>query len=132
MNTSRLARLADFIESVPVDRMTTKSWRYDNSVVTFPLAVSDEDLVNNYPTAACAIGWACLIPEFNEAGFEWSKVMPVYITDDYTRSGWGAVKEFFGLTNSQSYDMFSWMAYDGEVSGDDVARRVRKLVAANK
>lgn len=125
MNTDRLLKLADRLDTVPPDRFDLDAW--------FQSFTEDE-----CGTAACAVGWACTIPEFNAAGFraEMSDdgycLCPQYIPADtgpvYT--SWAAVREFFGLTQPEADRLFFAGSYplDSDPTPAEVAARIRGFV----
>lgn len=82
-------------------------------------------------TVGCAVGLACLMPEFKKEGltveFGTFAMCPRY----RKQSGWDAVEAFFGLNYDDSEHLFSVDAYeDGPTTGAEaelrVAKRLRK------
>lgn len=67
MNKKALLELADFLENLDPKRFDIRTWRRPNkNTVGF---VSDDQLLTDCNTVACAIGWATTLPEWKEAGF---------------------------------------------------------------
>lgn len=82
-------------------------------------------------TSACAVGLACLDPEFNAEGLVLGGEFPRFLH----HVGWEAVNAFFGLTYQQSEHLFYIGAYPlskqtGEVAARAVAARIMALVAS--
>lgn len=67
MRTDLLLTLADFLESLNPNRFDIQTWRRPTKdSVGF---VSDEKLLSDCNTVACAIGWAVTLPQWKESGF---------------------------------------------------------------
>lgn len=94
MNTERLQHLITILRQVPAEDFDMAVWKCG--------------------TAACAVGWACLDPAFNEQGlsFAMPQELPTYAS---SRGGmcvhWDAVEVFFDLSELQARRLFSWDAY---------------------
>lgn len=72
MNIERLTILAKFLETVQDNKLDLYNWR-NNTATGIPSSdVLDEALINDCNTTACAMGWACTIPEFKDAGLSYS------------------------------------------------------------
>ena len=89
-------------------------------------------------TAACAVGLACQIPEFNSLGLRlertsWGGLImasePVFA--DHTN--WDAVRVFFGITLKEAFWLFSEEQYpDDDTTAQEVAARIRTLLAEKR
>ena len=67
MRKDLLLELADFLEKLDQQRFDIRTWRRPNKKsVGF---VSDEQLLNDCNTVACAIGWATTLPSWKSSGF---------------------------------------------------------------
>ena len=117
----RLTKLGDFLVSVPSDRFDLLSWRNNGeSDMESDGNIDDDALRTGCGTTGCAVGWACTIPEFKEAGLAYK---------DYTVSydglrGFQAVEEFFGLSQMEAMYLFSEASYKANASPYDVAARL--------
>ena len=129
MNNERLKVLADFLLTVPDEHFNLRDWRSrsawnkdeDDS------SVDDEELLEYCGTTACAVGWACAIPTFKEAGlaFEGGNV---WFEGKYS---WNAVQEFFGLYRIEALHLFSAFEYiDQSKAPEDVANRIYARIKA--
>lgn len=115
VNVDRLKLLADRLESHPPEQFDIRYWHCG--------------------TACCAVGLACTIPEFREAGLE---LIGDGKNEDYAPSfrgmnPWLSVQAFFGLDARQSQWLFDRAVYgiseDRKVEPEDVAFRIRCLIA---
>ena len=67
MRTDLLLELADFLDKLDPNRFDIRTWRRPSKdSVGF---VSDEQLLTDCNTVACAIGWAVTLPKWKDAGF---------------------------------------------------------------
>lgn len=131
MNIDRLKHLAHILDKAHeqklVDHFYLGHW-YDGMDYT------DPGSTNNFTgkhcgTSACALGLACLDPEFKAQGlhldYEWD---PSY-EDNYS---YGAGAEFFGISQEDSYYLFDPDQYEGlhaiRITPAMVAERVRELI----
>jgi hypothetical protein len=117
MNVERLLRLADFLEELPEGRFDIGQWR------------------NGCGTAGCALGWACSIPEFEDAGL----VLEGNIIGDLVpcfngAGGCSAGASFFGITYQLSCWLFRSQSYSNSymASVTQVVERIRELCGAPK
>lgn len=119
MNKERLLKLAEFLEtSVPNEEFDLGSWRCG--------------------TTACAVGWACTMPEFTQQGLVWSTMeddfASPYYKDQVTGkefSGWNAVGKFFlGVEKDYmlKYNLFAPDFYPSNPTPQMVAARIRQTV----
>jgi hypothetical protein len=78
----------------------------------------------NCGTSACAVGHACVRPEFIEQGLIWDgdRRDPVF----EGRAGWAAVERFFDLEALKAEHLFADWRYPtgGETTADQVADRI--------
>ncbi len=74
---------------------------------------SVEDLVYGCGTAACAAGFACLLPKLKADGILFREDGPIYLDKTSDES----LEEFFGLNDEQMYYIFMPGSYEyGEYS----------------
>lgn len=117
MNTERLLRLAEHIESLPAEQFDMETWGQQSEC----------------GTVCCAFGHACSVPEFRAAGLEllWKD------ESDGTRSavpffcglaGFYAAREFFGISRQQAEYLFCDADYEDDApTAPVVAARIREL-----
>lgn len=127
MNTKRLKTLADHLRTVNRRHFHLDNWKCG--------------------TTACAVGHACDIPEFREAGLrlasreaglrlarcdELCSLIPVYgdNEEEIEDFGWGAVGRFFDLNDKQSAYLFDGYQYEDNARPADVADRIDQFIAA--
>ena len=127
MNTlykDRLITLGDFLVTVPDERFDLESWRNNGQEDTFhDYDIDDEALKMDCGTTGCAVGWACTIPEFKEAGLSY-----VNSTINYgSLKSFQAVAEFFGVSYTEAVYLFSQVSYKVNASPYDVAERLYKV-----
>ena len=121
---ARLTKLLDFLAHVPDERFDLSHWR-NNSKDDRPsyYAVDDDALRTGCGTTGCAVGWACTIPEFKEAGLSY-----VNSTINYgSLKSFQAVAEFFGVSYTEAVYLFSQVSYKVNASPYDVAERLYKV-----
>lgn len=122
MNKRRLLKLAEFLETAELPG-------------TFKMSTWIEKIDDGEPacgTAACAGGWAALIPSFRRAGYVWSRSERYGDRiGDKDRSVF--LGGFFGLDWAQCGRIF-WPGdaetLNGKRGRNTVAKRIRKLVEA--
>lgn len=123
----RLLVLAGFLETkVPPARFNLADWTADrDSIPTLECG-----------TAACACGWAGMIPELNALGFRLvlAPLRPgsrdLAPTPEYGGlMGWAAAIVFFGLNSSTAYRLFDELSYESDPTPHEVAARIRSFVA---
>jgi hypothetical protein len=127
MNRKRLLILANFLDNVPVRKFNLDCWResWHDAWRDGYAGTTDEALMDiACGTTGCAIGHACVIPEFIQEGLVWEGY-PVY--GDY--EVWDAVHEFFEISPSMARTLFSDALYSqGSRGPKDVAERIRACV----
>jgi hypothetical protein len=138
MKTERLLKLADFLDTVPNSRFNIWSWTShasgegDTSTAVKALGVAR----HHCGTTACAVGWACTIPEFKAAGLgfsaeKWGDI-PVYHDPDGIAAPkfyWTAVTEFFGLDAGTATSLFTDEGYSvDDPTPADVAAKIHRVV----
>ncbi len=117
----RLLVLADFLETkVPRERFSLSVW-----------ANTTGDDINLCHTTACACGWGTTIPEFHALGFYLTPMGDSCTVDiGYDgRTGWGAVRSFFEITERAARFLFEATNYENRKDIDTVAARIRAFVA---
>lgn len=134
----RLLLLADFLEAIPRDRIDLRSWR----VGVFFLGHND----HKCGTTACALGWATVMPEFQDLGLAFrateggfdgapSVPMPGMKGDTWEQRWYGldAAMHLFHLDYRRARWLFMPLAYrlsTGTTSHKSrVIKRLRKMAA---
>ncbi len=119
----RLTTLANYLDTIEEEDFYLGSWkcmkRFNNP---------------ECGTKACAIGHACDIPEFKEAGLslrlvpDFNYKVPVYEGQE----NWRAVEAFFDMTDEDTQELFYWTGYDGDirVPPSRVAAKIRAFIQA--
>lgn len=141
MNKERLIKLKEFLSTVDVNRFNMKTWfettdvdeSCDMTSVFFFDVEDDEEQLPHFPvkevscgTAACAMGWACMIPEFQKEGLQLVcpeseyprnkfQGTPIYNDGKNVHSEFGACVEFFDITWKQAYYLFDPSEYDPKI-----------------
>ncbi len=117
MNRHRLEVLSKFLRTVPVEEFDIETWR------------------SPCGTTACAVGWACTIPEFKEAGLllradDDGLFEPVFLTPNGELIDWIAVENFFDITRWAALSLFHYDAYaEFDLTPSDVADKIDTLLA---
>jgi hypothetical protein len=136
MNNERMLTLYNFMASLPSRVIDMDSWRQSDDgannrdIKNKQLRAAIED--PSCGTQACALGWACAIPEFKKAGLKYGQQECNYfgpIFGDLEDFDAGAA--FFGQTEEQSNDLFAGAEYadeDGMTHKQGFLRRARKLL----
>lgn len=106
MNQERLTTLAKHLRTVPPENLDMSNWTCG--------------------TAACAVGHACMMPEFNEQGLN---LLAYHRTPNYAgESGWGAVEAFFDLGWPAAWNLFESRHYPKPPTPTEVADRIDDFV----
>lgn len=143
MNKERLLFLAAFLETVPKEKFDLSDWRSNNNGDGFySLYVPDENLINGCGTTACAVGWACSLPEFNKQGLYYNSDGDITYTnlsfeDEWYGSfyeGWRAVRKFFDLDGEAADYLFNVSSYEcpREEQLQHVIQRIREFCENEK
>lgn len=82
MNTEKLLRLADLVETIAPEKFDLKNWKGDGDC----------------GTVGCAVGWAT-----EDAWFQAQGLSGKYLPTCDGRVGWKAVSEFFDTEPSDTY-----------------------------
>ena len=98
----RLRTLYSYMVGVSVKAIDMASWRNSAKEQNTKRITAESPFRADFGTTACAVGWACAIPEFNKQGLKWNGA-PVF----GTARDWCAVIDFFRLTLNQALDIFS-------------------------
>lgn len=127
MNTDRLLKLADFLDTVPVKKFDLSHWIGWDELDFETRPPTLDDLEHNCHTTACAIGWACTIPEFQDAGLVLDDGEPFFDGHWDTQ----AAANFFDIEYLEASHLFYSSAYRGNnrTRPSTVAKRIRKLVS---
>ena len=114
MNVERLGTLAKFLRAVPPERFNMDTWvekSTDNGKVACGYA-------------ACAMGWACMIPEFRKDGLKLYGVEPEYNNE----TGFEVAMEFFDISYENAEYLFSPETYDDNVETKEVIQRIDDII----
>ena len=120
MNKIRLAKLADFLETVPEDKFNMDVWAY----------LGNKTSLGDCGTAGCALGWATKIfPELT-INFSFSNPYPDLYFEGFRN--YSALELFFDLDFELSRDLFSALRYPdpANISPQEVANKIRQAVEA--
>jgi hypothetical protein len=126
MNVERLQKLADFLKRPIPGRFNMREWIKED--------IDDEG--NVCGTAACALGWACTIPEFRAAGLTLSE--PAIRTGFRRYSprcegerSYTAGAKFFGLGLEQAMYLFDFDRYPDphHITRCEVVERIEEMIA---
>ena len=98
-----LLALADKLEQVPTEDFSLTHWRCGS--------------------VACAIGWACTLPEFQAEGLQLIHGQPQF--RNFT--SWTAVKRVLGVDVDTALGLFSEHAYASVGDARAVAQRLRTI-----
>lgn len=127
VGNKRLQKLADFLKIVDEAQFDLRDWRSDG----FDM---DNPEHSSCGSTACAVGWACTIPEFRAEGLTiGGSGSPSYRTEAVTYEHWYAVQAFFGLSCGESYELFSALEYEDDsgkviATPADVIKRIEDLL----
>ena len=122
----RLLFLAAFLDTVNEDKFDLGSWRDS----PYSSSITDSVLIHECRSTACAVGWACSLPEFQELGLKFEIHHPIYM-DQYGVQiyGWDAVESFFDLEPLEAQHLFSDLTYlRMPKTSNAVASRIREFV----
>ena len=146
ITVARLQTLADFLKTVEPERFDLDYWRnrpdLDNLLRVdaddSAAIVTDEELKNECGTTACAIGWACTIPEFQQSGLIYkvdSTGGDVCYTnkgkDTVIYTGAAAVKRFFVFNSHHTAQLLFYphnYQKEGDTSINEVIDRIEKFI----
>ena len=104
MRTDLLLELADFLEKLDPNRFDIRTWRRPSKdSVGF---VSDEQLVTDCKTVACAIGWAVTLPNWKDAGFYMDRldITKEHLSSPLSKPYTMAIIKWKGNPDIDSYD----------------------------
>lgn len=144
MNVERLTILAKFLETVQDNKLDMLSWRSNDSEKSYE--VFDNDLIHDCNTTACAMGWACTIPEFKEAGLSYSTILGTVVYyqkrpnsfSERQYTAYDAAQKFFDLKDyTTATYLFSPLRYvsiednreERPVHKSEVIERINKLIS---
>lgn len=123
MNTERLLKLADFLETVPEQAFTLDAW--EARAASKP----EGDKQGECGFAGCAMGWAAHAKLF--PGLILENGSPVYRVNDYVRLGFGAAEVVFDIPFSSAVWLFYRQHYTVDPTPADVAQRIRTFLQNN-
>ena len=89
----RLRQLCRVLESIPDEAFDLRDWARNGSC----------------DSVACAVGWAMRDPWFREEGLGRAKKRSPAFAG---QSGWRAVRDFFGLSREQAFELFHAGRYE--------------------
>lgn len=147
MRKDLLLELATFLESLDDNRFDIQTWRRPTKhSVGF---VSDEELLTNCNTVACAIGWAITLPSWKTAGFyiDTIDITKEHLNHPLSTPYTMAIVKWVGNSSIDSYDaiqaglslplgmaevLFDFNNYADEeyTSAATVAERIREFCSA--
>ena len=118
MNSKRLLKLADFLDTVPRKRFNLGLWQQ------YGFKPKAESACG---TVACAMGWACTIPSFKRAGLKAHKDDRYPIFEN--QEGFSAAAKFFDISFPQAERLFSSSGYGNRFNSDAVTpKKVAKAI----
>lgn len=131
MHARRLLKLADFLETIPETRFDLRTWVGDSWK-------GKQDL--SCGTTACALGWACTMPEFRKLGVRLKRgeLKGPGIVGRRDSDAPAVAKHLFGIGDYDDegsyetyYQLFFSSAYSTGIATKpvDVAARIRAVVA---
>lgn len=135
MNTKLLSILADFLDTVPEEKFDLNHWIDEEpntgEVMLHQLEIYEKLKDRSCGTTGCAIGWACTIPEFVEAGLQYDPLMgQPFLQDDPKIVSFQAVAEVLGLDKEEVESLFLADNYpEDEQSPKHVATKIRLFVS---
>lgn len=124
MSRERLERLASLLDTVKPEHFNLTGWYTGRYTAT---AEFTPDNIQGCGTTACAVGWACTIPEFRNAGlYMTQRNAPAF----EALEGYEAVSRFFEIDADKTRWLFSPVPYSIEEYKDPaaVATRIRELL----
>lgn len=124
----RLLKLADFLEKLPSEKFDISNWASNEKFEADSwIAPNMSALEKDCGTVACALGWACIMPEFRRLGA-------------YLDEGWNPAMKAGGVPEEEIFalncgdgddDLFYSHDYPETKPGPkDVAKKIRKFVAS--
>lgn len=131
MNKKRLLKLADLLEA---DAKNKKGIKFDLNYFVMPGQHMEPTL--DCKTSACAVGLACLSPEFQKEGLAWvpgasgKELVPTFGRN----VGENAANEFFGIGAKDFRFLFMPYSYEverGAKAERVVAKRIRDFVSGS-
>ena len=118
MNKVRLAKLADFLETVPEDKFNMNVWA---NLFNYRSKLGD------CGTAGCALGWATKI--FPELELRWDGGSPYILLSSTSAGGLQAANTFFEIDISVSKDIFMAESYHSfPITPQQVAAKIRSYL----
>jgi len=130
IRTDLLETLKEFLKTVPREKFNLSVWR---DCANREIFISDDYLKNECGTVACAMGWAATLPEFKEAGLEYSSATICYTNPKDKRDGefsFDAIKRVFKFHHhNTSKNLFSKLYYGSDSTPPDwVVSRIEYLL----
>lgn len=139
MNRPALQLLSEKLKTVvPADRFNLAEW-FQRPVF--------KDIEQPCGFAGCAVGWACVMPEFNALGLRRTTLeeaaeeeaaeqdvlvgSPIYTdADGEAHNGWYAVTRLFGLWGNEADYLFLDSCYDTPTDANGVPETATPLMVA--
>lgn len=141
MNVERLNKLVELLESLEPESFDLRSWvlKYNHVLIDESPQLVEDHIENPCGTVACAIGWACLNPDFNALGLKLDNSPaelgePTYYcpTDEWQYSGFRAVAKFFDIGYENAEYLFLQQEYGEKVATkDEVIARIKEYILIN-
>jgi hypothetical protein len=120
VNTERLLKLADFLETIPDKSFNIRQW------VTRQADKPEGDVPGECGFAGCAMGWAA-----HARLFDGLTIANDGIIYGGRYPGMYAPVHLFGLSLGHARWMFDGPGYDNNPTPADVAHRIRAFIASN-
>lgn len=137
IHAKRLEKLANFLDNLEGERFNFAvffSDESDDGVCNSIDHATDNPLIHDCGTVACAFGWATAMPEFRQLGLHMAGGTPKF----NGKKSFDAAMELFGLTKDESWFLFDaemplegtdWTSPKYEASAGEVANHIRKFVS---
>lgn len=113
IHIERLRDLYAMIVGIPERKIYLGVWRtgkFDKADGA-PDAITAHEAAHDCGSTACAVGWACAYPKFQEQGLRFHRAtygydVPVFTEHQTRYQNFAAVQEFFGLTLHEAHGLF--------------------------
>jgi hypothetical protein len=141
----RLLKLAKFLDNLPEDNFDMTFWVYkwgtNYSKQMLPKVTTNLHVPEDCGSVACALGWACRIPEFMENGLYMEGTIPCIIKRNgrgYRNEGLFGTRAgayFFDISSEEAESLFlsnRYQSFSGDIKPQEVAEKIRKLVNKEK
>ena len=140
MNRERLLKLAEFLSTVPAAKFDMRTWRGGPEQEAAAEADGDDcdvltdELLQDTAcgTTGCAVGWACVMPEFQAEGLYWDNcygapAVAGFERFEHYRNAMEVPAKFFGISRGVADFLFMPKYYPDNVGPMEVARRIQAV-----